>query len=70
MSAVSLKITSLRGAWVAHSVKCPILDFSSGHDLTVCETEPCVQLGSHSAEPAWESLSAPTLLMLLHRLSL
>ena len=27
-------------AWVAQSVKHLTLDFGSGHDLTVCETEP------------------------------
>ena len=29
-----------RGAWVPQLVKCLTLDFGSGHDLTVCETEP------------------------------
>ena len=29
-----------RGAWVAQSVK-PTLDFGWGHDLPVCEFEPC-----------------------------
>ena len=34
----------------AQSVKCPTLDYSSGHDLMVGS---CVA----SAEPAWDSLS-------------
>ena len=45
------------GAWVAQSVKYPTLDFGSGHDLTVHETEPCIRLCTDSAEPAWDSLS-------------
>ena len=28
------------GTWVAQLVKCPTLDFGSGHDLMVCEIEP------------------------------
>ena len=47
-------------AWVA---KHPILDFSSGHDLTVSEFEPHVGLCADSVEPAWDlspSLPAPT----------
>ena len=28
------------GTWVAQWVKHPTLDFSSGHDLPVCEIEP------------------------------
>ena len=37
---------------MAQSVKHLILDFdSSGHDLTVCETEPCGVL----CAPAWDS---------------
>ena len=39
-----------RGAWVAQAVKCPTLDFSSGHDLTVHELEPHVGLCADSAE--------------------
>ena len=31
----ALKITKLWGAWVAQLVKCPTLDFGSGHDLRV-----------------------------------
>ena len=34
----------LRGAWVAQLVEHPTLDFSSGHDLTVCGIQPCVRL--------------------------
>ena len=38
-----------KGAWVAHLVKRPTLDFSPGHELTDGESE--------SAESAWDSLS-------------
>ena len=41
-----------RGAGAARSVKHRTLDFSSGHDLTICETEPRVGLCADSAEPA------------------
>ena len=45
---------------MAQSVKCPTLDFGSGHDLTVHEMEPraglcCAVLTS--VVPAWDSLS-------------
>ena len=43
---------------MAQSVKPPTLDFSSGHDLMVCEIEPCIGFCTDSVEPAWESLSA------------
>ena len=33
-----------RGAWVAHPVECPSLDFNSGHDLMGREIEPRVGL--------------------------
>ena len=46
-----------RGVWVAQSVKRPTLDFGSGHDLTVCESEPHVWLCAGSVEPAWDSLA-------------
>ena len=45
------------GAWVAQGVKCLTLDFSSGHDLTVCEFEPCIGLYADRVDPAWDSLS-------------
>ena len=48
-----------RGAWVAQSVKCLTLGFSSGHDLTLCEFKPHIGLCADSAVPAWDSLSAP-----------
>ena len=32
------------------------LDFSSGHDLIVCEIEPHTGLCADSTEPAWDSL--------------
>ena len=45
------------GAWGAPSVKPLTPDFSSGHDLTVFEMEPCVRLCDDTVEPAWDSLS-------------
>ena len=50
-------------------------DFSSGHDLTVREFRPCVELCADSSEPGAASdsvspsLSAPSLLMLCLSLS-
>ena len=50
------------------------LDFSSGHDLMVCEFEARVGLSADSLEPTWDSLllslSAPPPLMPAHALSL
>ena len=40
-------------------VECLILDFGSGHDLMVRETEPLTGLCSDDMEPAWDSLSLP-----------
>ena len=45
-----------RSTWVAQSVKCPTLDFSSDHDLPVQVIEPHVGLCTDSVEPAWDSL--------------
>ena len=56
-----------RGACVVQSVKCPILDFGSGHDLMVPEFEP--ESGSNSAEPAHNSLSLLLSLPLAHSCS-
>ena len=42
---------------MAESVKHLTLDFSSGHDLTVRESEPCIRFHTVSVEPAWDSLS-------------
>ena len=52
------------GAWVAQLVKRLILDFNSGHDLTVCAFKPRMGFYTDSVEPAWDSLSAPPLLTL------
>ena len=41
---------------MAQSVTRPTFDFSSCHDLTVRETEPCVELCIESGEPVWDSL--------------
>uniref|UniRef100_A0A667I0P3 Uncharacterized protein n=1 Tax=Lynx canadensis TaxID=61383 RepID=A0A667I0P3_LYNCA len=38
------RLPSCWGTWVAQLVKCPNLDFSLGHDLMICETEPQVRL--------------------------
>ena len=58
------------GAWVAQSVECLTLGFSSGHDLTVSEFEPHVGLCADRSEPAWDSLSLPLSLPLPRSLSL
>ena len=58
--------------WVAQSMTLGqtsvglTLGFSTGHDLMVCEIEPCVRLCTDSVETAWDSpsLSAPLLLFL------
>ena len=39
------------GAWVAQLVKCPTLDFSSGHHLMVHEIKPHIRLYADSTEP-------------------
>ena len=43
--------------WVAQSVKCLTLGFSSGYDLVIGEFQPHIKLHADSAEPAWDSLS-------------
>ena len=48
---------TFRGTWVAQWGKCRTLDLGSGHDLTVCEFEPCMGLCTDGAEPAWDSVS-------------
>ena len=42
---------------MAQSVKHLTLDFGSGHDLTVHETETHIRLCADSMDPAWDSLS-------------
>ena len=42
---------------MAQLVKCLTLDFSSGHDLMVCEFKPHIGLCADSVAPAWDSLS-------------
>ena len=34
------RMDSKRGAWVAHSVRRPTVDFGSGHDLRVMRLSP------------------------------
>ena len=70
--AAIYKLEDLRGAWVAWSVKRPTLDLGSGHDLTVCEFEPCIRL---CADGAGSLLGILSLLLsgpplLVHSLSL
>ena len=59
---------------MAQLFKHQILDFGSGHDLTVHGFEPRVRLWADIAEPAWDSLSLSLSLSLLlscsHTLSL
>ena len=58
------------GAWVAQLVKCPTLDFGSGHDLTVCGIEPYVCLHTDDARSTSDSLSlCPPLLMVSHKIN-
>ena len=42
---------------MAQSITSPTLGFGLGHDLTVCEFEPCVGLFTDIGEAAWDSLS-------------
>ena len=51
---------------MAHLVKCPTLDFSSGHGIRVMGSSPELDLGL-GMEPIWDSLSpsAPTHLLAL-----
>ena len=55
----------LRQGLYLGEVKGPTLGFSSGHDLTVCGFKPHVRLCADGVEPAWDSLSAPSLAQLL-----
>ena len=51
------QVSQLKGApgWLSRlSVR---LNFGSGHDLKVCESELRIRPGVNSAEPAWDSLS-------------
>ena len=47
-----LKMLVSRGAWVAQSIERLTLNFGLGHDLTVCEIEPCIRFCADSVEPA------------------
>ena len=40
------------GRWVARSAEHPTLDLGSGHDLSVCEFQPCAGLYADGWEPA------------------
>ena len=52
-----LKTSCCPGAWVAQLVKHCTVGLGSGHDLTVCEFEPCMGLCAEGMEPAWDSVS-------------
>ena len=54
------------GAWVAHLVERPPLDFGAGRDFTVCDFESRIGLCADSTEPAWDSLSPSLSLLLPH----
>ena len=58
-----------RGAWVAQSVKCPVLGFGSGHDLRIMRLSPTLGavLSTESPSPPPASLSL-SLLPLVHTL--
>ena len=49
---------------MAQPGKCLTLDLGSGHDLTVRGIKHCAGLCTDHMEPAWDSLSAPPLLVL------
>ena len=55
---------------MAQLVKRLTLDFSSDHDLEVCDFEPHVGLCAGSVELAWDSLSLLLSLPLPYSLSL
>ena len=55
---------------MAQSVKHPTLDFGIGHDLVVCEMEPCIALCADSKEPAWDSFCPFLARACMHSLSL
>ena len=42
-------------AWMSQLIKNLTLNFSSGHDLMVCEIEPHIGLCADSVEPAQDS---------------
>ena len=61
-SRCSLEKDLFRGARMVQSVKCPSLDFGSGHDLIVRGIEPQVEFGIFSLSLSLSlssSLSAP-----------
>ena len=47
-----LKMKTVRHTSVAQSVKHLTLDLGTGHDLTVCESEPRTGLRTDGVEPA------------------
>ena len=55
---------------MGQSVKHLILDFCSGHNLMIPELEPHIGPCGDSMDPAWDSLSAPPPLILMHSLPL
>lgn len=53
----SLDMCGIGGAWVAQSVQQATLNFGSGHDLAVRESEPHTRFRADSVEPACDSPS-------------
>ena len=55
------KQTLVWGTWVAQSVEHLTWGFGSCHDLTVCDLEPRLGFCTDRVDPAWDSLSPPSL---------
>ena len=49
----------MKDTWVAQVVKCPPLEFGSGHDFTVHQYKPHLRLCADNVEPARDCLSLP-----------
>ena len=59
-SKIFYKISISWSTWLStqfRSVKCPTLDFGSGHDLMIREFQSHVGLCTDSVKPAWDSFS-------------
>ena len=63
-----LELFKFQGACMVQSLNHPTLNPGSGHDLMVCETEPCNGLCVDSLEPAWDFFPPPLSLPLPHSL--
>ena len=60
----------MKGTWAAKSIKRLILDFVSGHDFLVGESEPRIRLCVNCRHCLGFSLSLLSVCPLLHALSL